>query len=129
MCEYHWHSQINEYTPPLADWNSQFYCVFRNGLISISDWVFGNVWSCSTLFIMKTSHKSDGGGGGGGPQIGYLWDIGGKKNTWAQNIFVWGFWKTDLNIVEYYLIFSCRIEPFKHMNSTRNYFFLFLVRK
>ena len=21
--------------------------------------VFGNVWSCSTLFIMKTSHKSD----------------------------------------------------------------------
>ena len=34
-------------------------CVFRNGLISISDWVFGNVWSCSTLFIMKTSHKSD----------------------------------------------------------------------
>ena len=36
-----------------------FSCVFRNGLISISDWVFGNVWSCSTLFIMKTSHKSD----------------------------------------------------------------------
>jgi hypothetical protein len=35
------------------------FCVFRNGLISISDWVFGNVWSCSTLFIMKTSHKSD----------------------------------------------------------------------
>jgi hypothetical protein len=29
--------------------------VFRNGLISISDWVFGNVWSYSTLFIMKTS--------------------------------------------------------------------------
>jgi hypothetical protein len=27
--------------------------------MSISDWVFGNVWSCSTLFIMKTSHKSD----------------------------------------------------------------------
>jgi hypothetical protein len=25
----------------------------------ISDWVFGNVWSCSTLFIMKTFHKSD----------------------------------------------------------------------
>ena len=24
-----------------------------------TDWVFGNVWSCSTLFIMKTSHKSD----------------------------------------------------------------------
>ena len=35
------------------------YSVFRNGLISISDWVFGNVWSCSTLFIMKTSHKSN----------------------------------------------------------------------
>ena len=35
------------------------FCVFRNGLISISDWVFGNVWSCSTLFIIKTSHKSD----------------------------------------------------------------------
>ena len=34
-------------------------CVFRNGLISISDWVFGNVWSCSTLFIMKMYHKSD----------------------------------------------------------------------
>ena len=25
--------------------------------MSISDWVFGNVWSCLTLFIMKTSHK------------------------------------------------------------------------
>ena len=35
------------------------FCVFRNGLISISDWVFGNAWSCSTLFIMKTSHKND----------------------------------------------------------------------
>ena len=35
------------------------FCVFRNGLISISDWVFGHVWSCLTLFIMKTSHKSD----------------------------------------------------------------------
>ena len=35
------------------------FCVLRNGLISISDWLFGNVWSCSTLFIMKTSHKSD----------------------------------------------------------------------
>jgi hypothetical protein len=35
------------------------FCVFRNGLISILDWVFDNVWSCSTLFIMKTSHKSD----------------------------------------------------------------------
>ena len=35
------------------------FCIFRNGLISISDWVFGNVWSCSTLLIMKTSHKSD----------------------------------------------------------------------
>jgi hypothetical protein len=35
------------------------FCVFRNGLISISDWVFGNVWSCSTVFIMKTSHKRD----------------------------------------------------------------------
>jgi hypothetical protein len=35
------------------------FCVFRNGLISISDWIFGNVWSCSTLFIMKTSHKSN----------------------------------------------------------------------
>jgi hypothetical protein len=35
------------------------FCVFKNGLISISDWVFGNVWSCSTLFIMKTSHKND----------------------------------------------------------------------
>ena len=92
-------------------------------LISISDWVFGHVWSCSTLFIMKTSHKSDElkNKKRGGPQIGYLWDIGG-----AQNIFVWGFWKTDLNIVEYYLIFSCRIEPFKHMNSTRKYFFYFL---
>jgi hypothetical protein len=28
-------------------------------LISISDWVFGHVWSCLTLFIMKMSHKSD----------------------------------------------------------------------
>ena len=35
------------------------FCVFRNGLISISDWVFGNVWSCLKLFIMKTSHRSD----------------------------------------------------------------------
>ena len=35
------------------------FCVFKNGLISISDWVFGNVWSCSTLFIMKASHKND----------------------------------------------------------------------
>jgi hypothetical protein len=35
------------------------FCVFRNGLISISDWVVGHVWSCSTLFIMKTSHKRD----------------------------------------------------------------------
>jgi hypothetical protein len=35
------------------------FCVFRNGLISISDCDFGNVWSCSTLFIMKTSHKGD----------------------------------------------------------------------
>ena len=52
------------------------FCVFRNGLISISDWVFGNVWSCSTLFIMKTTHKSDElkkrKKKGGGPQIGYL---------------------------------------------------------
>ena len=51
------------------------FCVFRNGLISILDWVFDNVWSCSTLFIMKTSHKSDElkkKKGGGGPQIGYL---------------------------------------------------------
>ena len=51
------------------------FCVFRNGLISILDWVFDNVWSCSTLFIMKTSHKSDElkkKKKGGGPQIGYL---------------------------------------------------------
>jgi hypothetical protein len=40
-------------------WLDEGSCVFRNGLISISDWVFGNVWSCSTLFKMKTSHKSD----------------------------------------------------------------------
>jgi hypothetical protein len=33
--------------------------IFRNGLISISDWVFGHVWSCLTLFIIKTSYKSD----------------------------------------------------------------------
>jgi hypothetical protein len=39
--------------------NPRSSSVFRNGLISISDWAFGNVWSCSTLFIMKTSHKSD----------------------------------------------------------------------
>jgi hypothetical protein len=38
---------------------SRVFVFFRNRLISISDWVFGNVWSCSTLFIMKTSHKSD----------------------------------------------------------------------
>ena len=44
----------------ISDWRVvEGFCVFRNGLISISDWVFGNVWSCSTLFIMKTSHKSD----------------------------------------------------------------------
>jgi hypothetical protein len=49
------------------------FCVFRNGLISISDWVFGNVWSCSTLFIMKKSHKCDELKKMGGPQIGYLW--------------------------------------------------------
>jgi hypothetical protein len=35
------------------------FFVFRNGLISISDWVFGNVWSCLKLYIMKTSHRSD----------------------------------------------------------------------
>ena len=43
----------------IIEWRFEGFCVFRNGLISISDWVFGNVWSCSTLFIMKTSHKSD----------------------------------------------------------------------
>ena len=54
------------------------FCVFRNELtVSISDWVFGNVWSCSTLqFIMKTSHKSNELKNlkkRGGLQIGYLW--------------------------------------------------------
>ena len=49
------------------------FCVFRNGFISISEWVFDNAWSGSTLFIMKTSHKSDDINilKKGDPQIGY----------------------------------------------------------
>jgi hypothetical protein len=33
------------------------FCVFRNGLISISDLVFGNVWSCSTLYNENVPQK------------------------------------------------------------------------
>ena len=76
-------------------------------LLSISDWVFDNVWSCSTLFIMKTSHKSDElkkikKKGGGGPQIGYLC-CGWLKTLDKKNI-------TNLFKFFFYLVFGM----FKH---------------
>ena len=74
------------------------FCVFRNGLVSISDWVFGIVWSwvVQHLFIMKTAHKSNElkkkkkGGEGGGPQIGYLW-FNSNLNFWYLYIFILHF--------------------------------------
>ena len=84
-------------TPPLLYFMNRVeegFCVFRNGLISISDWVFGNVWSCSTLFIMKTPHKSDE-LKRGSPQIGYLWWCCGPMND-HKIVFFFFFYKMDL---------------------------------
>ena len=50
-------------TPPLFSKFSYKSFLFQTKSMPhapvVLTWVFGNVWSCSTLFIMKTSHKSD----------------------------------------------------------------------